>query len=57
MKSVKACLALLDETSEGSGKSRKSLKKGREAKAKSNEAKGVTEVPKDPMKAAFQRQS
>jgi hypothetical protein len=54
VKSARASLALLDGTSEGSGKSRKSSKKAKEAKAKSKEAKGATEVPKDPMKAAFQ---
>jgi hypothetical protein len=30
------------------------LSKAKEAEAKSKEAKGATEVPKDPMKAAFQ---
>jgi hypothetical protein len=61
VKSVKAGLALLDGTSKGSGKSRKSSKKtketkakAKEAKAKSKEAKGATKVPKDPMKASFQ---
>jgi hypothetical protein len=60
VKSIKASLALLDGTSEGSGKLRKPKKakeakaKAKEAKAKSKEAKGVTKVPKDPMKDAFQ---
>ncbi len=60
VKSAKASLALLDGTSKGSGKLRKSKKakeakaKAKEAKAKSKEAKGATKVPKDPMKAVFQ---
>ncbi len=53
VKSAKASLALLNRTSEGSGKLRKS-KKANEARAKSEEAEGATKVPKDPMKAAFQ---
>jgi hypothetical protein len=54
VKSAKAGLALLDRTSEGSGKSSKKLKKAKEAKAKTKEADGATKVPKDPMKANFQ---
>jgi hypothetical protein len=61
MKSAKAGQVLIDGTSKGSGKLRKSLKKTKEAKAKAKEAKakskevsGATEVPKDPMKANFQ---
>jgi hypothetical protein len=53
MKSPKASLALLNKTSKGLVKLRKS-KKAKEAKAKSNVAKGATKVPEDPMKAAFQ---
>jgi hypothetical protein len=52
--SAMAGLALLDGTSKGSGKLGKRLKKAKEAKAKSKEAKGATAVPKDPMKATFQ---
>jgi hypothetical protein len=53
-KSAKAGLALLDGTSEGSGKSSKKSKKAKEAKAKSKEVDRATKVPKDPMKANFQ---
>jgi hypothetical protein len=53
MKPAKASLTLLNKTSKGLVKLRK-LKKAKEAKAKSNEAKGATKVPEDPMKAAFQ---
>jgi hypothetical protein len=53
VKSAKASLALLDRTSKGSGKLRKSSKKTKEAEAKSKEADGATEVPEDPMKANF----
>ena len=54
VKSAKASLTLLDGTSKGSGKLRKSSKNAKEAKAKSKEAEQATEVPEDPMKAAFQ---
>jgi hypothetical protein len=60
VKSAKASLALLDRTSEGSGKCPKSKKakeakaKAKEAKAKSKEPDGATEGLEDPMKAAFQ---
>ncbi len=53
VKSAMASLALLNGTSKGLGKSRKS-KKAKEAEAKSKEAKGATKVPEDPMKATFQ---
>jgi hypothetical protein len=45
---------LHDGVSEGSNKSRKSSKKAKEAEAKSYEADGATEVPKDPMRATLQ---
>ncbi len=48
LKSAKAGLALLDRTSKGSGKLSKKSKKAQEAEAKSKEADGATEVPKDP---------
>jgi hypothetical protein len=61
VKSVKACLALLDGTSEGSEKLSKKSKKAKEAKAKakeaeakSKEADGATMVPKVLMKGNFQ---
>jgi hypothetical protein len=54
VKSAKAGLAFLDRASEGLGKSSKKSKKAKEAEAKSKEADGATEVPKDPMKANFQ---
>ncbi len=47
VKLAKASLSLLDRASEGSGKSNKTLKKAKEAK-------GVTDVPNDPMQATFQ---
>jgi hypothetical protein len=57
VKSAKAGLTLLDGASKGLGKSNKKSKKAQEVKAKSKEANGVTEVPKDPMKANFPSQS
>jgi hypothetical protein len=54
VRSAKACLALLDRASKGSGKLRKSSKKAKEAEAKSKESDGASKVPKDPMKATFQ---
>ncbi len=47
VKLAKASLSLLDGVSKGSGKSKKTLKKAKEAK-------GVTKVPGDPMQATFQ---
>jgi hypothetical protein len=52
--SSKTSLVLLDGASKGLGKSRKNSKKAKESKAKSKEADGATEVPKDPMRATFQ---
>ncbi len=46
VKLAKACLSLLDGASKGSGKSRKTLKK-------TKEAKGRTEVPDNPTQATF----
>jgi hypothetical protein len=57
MKSAKASPALLNGTSKGSGilrKAKKAKAKAKEAGAKAKEAEGVTEVPEDPMKTAFQ---
>jgi hypothetical protein len=54
VKSAKTSQALLDRASKGSEKLRKNLKKAKEAEAKSKEANGATEVPKDPMRATFQ---
>ncbi len=42
VKLAKASLSLLDRASEGSGKSRKTLKKAKEAEGKSKEANGTT---------------
>ncbi len=53
VKSAEADLALLDGASKESGKSSKKSKKAKEAKAKSKEADGAAEVPKDPMKANY----
>ncbi len=55
MKLAKDSLSLLDGTSEGSGKSRKTLKKAKEANRKAKVADGATKVPGDPMtRASFQ---
>jgi hypothetical protein len=64
VESAKAGLALLGRTGGGSRKGCKAKKakakakeakaKTQETKAKSKEVEGATEVPKDPMKAAFQ---
>jgi hypothetical protein len=64
VKLAKASLALLNGSSKWLGKSRKAKTakakakeakaKAKEAKAKAKEAEGAPEVPKDPMKAAFQ---
>jgi hypothetical protein len=57
VKSAKDDLVLLGGTSNLSGKLHKVKKckaKAKEAKAKFKEAEGLTEVPEDPMKAAFQ---
>jgi hypothetical protein len=45
VKSAKAGLALLDGTSEGSGKSSKKSKKAKEAETKSKEANEATKLP------------
>jgi hypothetical protein len=47
VKLTKASLSLLEGASKGSGKSRKTLKKAKEAK-------GVTKVPDNPMRVTFQ---
>jgi hypothetical protein len=47
VKLAKASLSLLDGASKGSGKSRETLKKAKEAKY-------MTKVPNDPMQATFQ---
>ncbi len=51
---AKASLSLLDGTSKGSGKSRKTLKKAKEATGKAKEANDATKVPNYPMKVTFQ---
>ncbi len=54
VKSAKASLSLLDGTSKGWGKSRKTLKNAKEAEGKAKAANGTTEVPDNPMRATFQ---
>jgi hypothetical protein len=54
VKSAEASLSLLDRASKGSGKSRKTLKKAKEAEGKAKEAEGMTKVPDNPMRVTFQ---